>query len=281
MDLVSAAPPGSQIVELAGPLVLAYLLHWGLFGTLSVQIYLYYQAFPNDIRIKKSLVYTVYTIELTQTILVTHEAFTTFGYHFGNAAAITKVRLTQVAVAFLAGLVALIIQSFYAYRLYMFFKAWFLPGVIVVISLISAIGAFLIGVTTIEVGDLALLNTRADSAAAVLWWGGSALSDVMIAICMTYYLSMHDTAFRKTRALLSKLIRLTIETGSLTAFVGIMGLVLCLAFPGIYFTVPALVLPKLYANSMMVVFNTRFQILGGWDRYICHGLHLSSEFSAK
>lgn len=54
----------------------------------------------------------------------------------------------------------------------------------------------------------------------------------MIAICMTYYvyfsslcfflsnrisqLSMHDTAFRKTRALLSKLIRLTIETGSLT-----------------------------------------------------------------
>ncbi|KAJ7265309.1 hypothetical protein C8J57DRAFT_1622413 [Mycena rebaudengoi] len=104
MDLVSTAPSGSQIVKFSGPLILAYLLHWGLFGSLSVQICksprplqalqpelvldLYYQAFPNDTRFKKYLVYTVYTIEFAQTILSTHDAFATFGYDFTDAAAI-------------------------------------------------------------------------------------------------------------------------------------------------------------------------------------------------
>ncbi|KAJ7265308.1 hypothetical protein C8J57DRAFT_1718468 [Mycena rebaudengoi] len=175
----------------------------------------------------------------------------------------------------MAGMVAFIIQSFYAYRIYLFSNTctafpghrgkgnaviWFTPAVIVVVSLTSFIGAFLSGVTTFKVGDLKLLNTRTNYATYGVWWGASALSDVMIAVCMTYYLSTHDTVFRKTRALLSKLIRLTIETGSLTAT---MAFVFYLAFPGMYYTIPTLVLPKLYANSMMVVLNTRFQILGG------------------
>ncbi|KAJ6566768.1 hypothetical protein B0H19DRAFT_912397, partial [Mycena capillaripes] len=45
---------------------LRYLLHWGLFGTLSLQLYLCYQAFPRDRDFNKWLVYTVYVIEFMQ-----------------------------------------------------------------------------------------------------------------------------------------------------------------------------------------------------------------------
>ncbi len=68
------------------------------------------------------------------------------------------------------------------------------------------------------------------------WCGASALCDIIIAICMTYYVrsfypsfifidvdtisqlmrQRSTTNFRRTRILVTKIIRLTIETGSAT-----------------------------------------------------------------
>ncbi len=67
-----------------------------------------------------------------------------------------------------------------------------------------------------------------------IWCGGAALCDIVIAICMTYYVSSislsvisidvdtilqltRSTAhFRRTQMLVTKVVRLTIETGSVT-----------------------------------------------------------------
>ncbi len=67
-----------------------------------------------------------------------------------------------------------------------------------------------------------------------IWCGGSALCDIIIAVCMTYYASsiplsvisidvdtilqlMRSTAhFQRTQMLVTKVVRLTIETGSVT-----------------------------------------------------------------
>ncbi|KAJ6503137.1 hypothetical protein DFH09DRAFT_1201808, partial [Mycena vulgaris] len=80
------------------------LLNWGLFGTLSVQVYLYYQAFPNDRLATKCLVYIVFTIDVVQTILITHDAFATFEYGFGDFSAVTKLRLDWVTIPIIGGL---------------------------------------------------------------------------------------------------------------------------------------------------------------------------------
>lgn len=53
-------PAGYPIQQVSGPLIIACLLHWGLFGTLSVQLYLYYLAFPKDRTSTKCLVYGIY-----------------------------------------------------------------------------------------------------------------------------------------------------------------------------------------------------------------------------
>ncbi len=67
-----------------------------------------------------------------------------------------------------------------------------------------------------------------------IWCGASPLCDIVIAVCMTYYASsfslsvifidvdaisqliMLTTNFRRTQMLVTKIIRLTIETGSVT-----------------------------------------------------------------
>ncbi|KAJ7467729.1 hypothetical protein FB451DRAFT_1259235 [Mycena latifolia] len=249
MDPLSLAPPGFQIL-------LSYLFRWGLFGVLSVQLYIYHEAFPNDKLSVKCLVYTVYAIGLVETIVITHDAFQTFGYGFGDFLALTKINFAWLHIPVASGLVAFIGQSFYAYRVYILSaKSWVLPALIVAVSLASSLGAFLTAGWCLEVGDFSLVGSTKVYVAAGLWCGASAASDIIIAICMSYYLSSHVSGFRQTREFLSKLIRLTIETGSVTALVAITNVI-------IFFAFPLTIMPRLYSISILVVLNARCQIIG-------------------
>ncbi|KAJ7703724.1 hypothetical protein B0H17DRAFT_1194207 [Mycena rosella] len=199
----------------SGPLLLANLLHWGLFGTLSVQSYLYYQAFPKDKLSTKWLVYSVYALELVETILITYGAFAAFGYGFGDISALTNVNFDWLSIPVMSGLVAFVGQSFYAYRIHLLSKSWIISALIVIMALTSSVGGFLTGAFVLEAGNLALLNTRKVSAAAGVWCGASAFSDIIIAVSMIYYLSKRDTGYRNA-GLDFQVVRLTIETGALT-----------------------------------------------------------------
>ncbi|KAK0241068.1 hypothetical protein EDD85DRAFT_764844, partial [Armillaria nabsnona] len=101
-----------------------------------------------------------------------------------------------------------------------------------------------------------------------IWCGGSTLCDIVIAICMTYYLMHSNTSFRQTRIIVTKLIHLTIETGSVTAVVTLLSLILFFAFPGqTFYVTPAFIISKLYANTVYMVLNSRIRIIGGRDIY--------------
>lgn len=65
---------------------------------------LYYEAFPNDRLSVNYLVYGVYLIELARTILVTHDAFGSFGYGFGNIETLTNIHLNWLTVPILGGI---------------------------------------------------------------------------------------------------------------------------------------------------------------------------------
>ncbi|KAJ7214186.1 hypothetical protein C8J57DRAFT_954633, partial [Mycena rebaudengoi] len=223
---------------------------------------LYYLAFPNDRIFTKCLVYTVYTLELVQTMFMTRDAFQTFGYGFGDPAAITDLYFAWLYIPVMGGLVAFIGQSFYAYRIYILSKRWFVPVFIVIVRLMFFFSR--------RPSNYARHRMKVSLASSVdsfqtdaqhspkIWLGSSALSDISIAVCMTYYLSKSDTGFRRTHALVTRLIRLTVETGSLTAVVAVINLALLFAFPTkLYFVTGGLVLPKLYANTIYVILNAR------------------------
>ncbi|KAJ7704189.1 hypothetical protein B0H14DRAFT_3526763 [Mycena olivaceomarginata] len=238
--LIPAPPP---IVQVSGPLLLVYLLSWGLFGTLTVQVYFFYLAFPRDKRSNKILVYTVYLIELAQTIWLTHDAFAIFGYGFADFSALTKVYFEWLLVPVTSGLVAFISQSFYAYRVYVLSGSRIVPFIIVTIALTSSVAAFVTGAFTFEDSS----KPGKNKISLVIWCGGSALDDIIIAVCMTYFLTKRDTGFSHTNVLISKLTRLIIETGTFTATSRLQ----------------AVSSPKLYANTILVVLNSRIAIVGG------------------
>ncbi|KAJ6528750.1 hypothetical protein DFH09DRAFT_1371166 [Mycena vulgaris] len=269
MAPVSPVPPDFKVVEFSGPLLIGAFLNWGLFGTLSVQVYLYYQAFPNDRRITKCLVYILFSFGVVETILITYDAFATFGYGFGDVSAVTKLRLKWLTIPGIGGLVAFIGQSFYAYRIYLLSKSWFIPVFILALSLVSVVAAFLGSASGLEAQHVTGLTTAKNTAIAGVWLVSSCATDIIIAGCMAYYLSTVDSAYQQTRAFLSKLIRLTIETGSVTALATLTTLALFFAFPNrIYNFVPALMIPTLYTNTVLAVLNARIRIVGGRGTYL-------------
>ncbi|SJL07006.1 uncharacterized protein ARMOST_10349 [Armillaria ostoyae] len=182
-------PAGYTLAELSGPMIVGCLLNWGLFGTLSVQLYLYYLAFPNDRRFTKNLVYGIYVIEFVQTMLVARDMFVTFGYGFGDMDALTRVDLYSLTVPIMGAVAACIGQGFYAYRIFILSKSRIIPIFIICISLTNSVASMLTAIYGFQAGTLAKLNTRKMHIAVGISCGAAALCDILIAICMTYYAS--------------------------------------------------------------------------------------------
>ncbi|KAK0236463.1 hypothetical protein EDD85DRAFT_954322 [Armillaria nabsnona] len=261
-------PAGYPIEQLTGPFIVGCLLNWGLFGTLSVQLYLYYLAFPNDRRSLKHLVYGIYLIEFVQTILVAHDTFATFGYGFGDMDALARINFFWLTVPIMSAVAACVGQGFYAYRIFILSKSRIIPVFVICVSFTGSVAAIISGVYCFQAGTTTKLNNRKTYIAVGLSCGASALCDIIIAICMTYYLICSSTHFHRTRMLLTKLIRLTIETGSMTAVVALLSFVLFIVFPNqSFYMTPALLMPKLYANAVYMVLNSRIRIIGGRDMY--------------
>ncbi|KAK0484820.1 hypothetical protein IW261DRAFT_1458871, partial [Armillaria novae-zelandiae] len=262
-------PTGYPVVELTGPsVIVGCLLNFGLFGTLSVQIYLYYLAFPNDRRFVKYLVYGIYIIEFAQTMLVAYDAFAMYGYGFGDLDSLTRTGLSGLTVPIMGAVAACIGQFFYAYRIFILSKSRIIPILIICISLINFGASMFAGIYAFQEVITAKLNTQKMHIAVGIWCGAAALCDILVAICMTYYLMRSTTNFRRTRMLVSKIVRLIIETGSMTAVAALLNGVLFIVLPhqSSYIAL-GLVLPKLYANSVYMVLNSRFRIIGGRDTY--------------
>ncbi|KAK0226536.1 hypothetical protein IW262DRAFT_774035 [Armillaria fumosa] len=261
-------PAGYPIERLSGPLIVGFLLHWGLFGTLSIQLYLYYLAFPKDRKFTKCLVYGVYIIEFAQTMLLTHDAFVSFGYGFGDLDALTNVHLNWLFVPIMGGIAASVGQSFYAYRIFILSRSRIVPAFISCVSLISFVASIIAGVCTDQADVISKINSPRISIPIGILCAGYALCDITIAICMTYYLIRSSTGLHRTQILVTKLIRLIIETGSLTAAIALVISILFFAFPHeAFYVTPSLIISKLYANTIYMVLNSRIRIMGGRDTY--------------
>ncbi|KAK0196027.1 hypothetical protein F5146DRAFT_1175969 [Armillaria mellea] len=255
-------PTGYPIERLSGPLIVGYLLHWGLFGTLSVQLYLYYLAFPKDNKFTKYLVYGIYIVELVQTMFVTHDAFAIFGYGFGDIDALTGMHFDWLTIPLMSAVVACVGHAFYAYRLAILSRSRIVPACVICVSLTSSVAAIITSVDAFQEGDFTKVHNRKTSIAVGIWLGSSALCDIVIALIHS------NTGFRQTRILVTKLIRLTIETGSVTAVTASFDLIFFFVSPHqAAFLTPAIILPKLYANTVYMVLNSRIRIMGGRDNY--------------
>ncbi|KAF9254831.1 hypothetical protein L218DRAFT_1009254 [Marasmius fiardii PR-910] len=229
----------------------------------SCKLYIYYTAFPDDRIVPKTLVYSTFIAETVQTVMITYDAFQDFGFGFGNVGVLDRMNLLWFDCCIMDGLVAFIVQGYFAYRIHLLSKSKTIAGLVLLMALAQVSGAIATGVIAKNVGAFSRIREPC-FIPALFWLGGSAACDVTIAIAMTYVLSQLNNAFSETRDLVKRVIRLTMETGSLTAAFAAIDLILFLVYPTQdYHITPALALAKVYSNSLLVVFNSRVRIQGG------------------
>ncbi|PBK99130.1 hypothetical protein ARMGADRAFT_1074026 [Armillaria gallica] len=250
----------TNVEVLTGAVFIGNLLNWGLFGCLVVQIHFYYLNYSSDRPVIRGLVAFAFVLEFVQTILVTHDAFITFCSQWGTPSALLRVGYIWLTLPIFGSLMSFVAQSFYAWRLRLLTKAFWLPAIIVFISLTQFIAGIITGVIVIGINDVRELSKSFK--AASVWLAGTAVCDIIIAGCMVYFLRKSKTGFHRTDALLTRIIVITIETGLASAAVATLDMILFLKYRDQnWHLCTAMMLSKLYANSLLVVLNSRRRIV--------------------
>ncbi|KAK0502467.1 hypothetical protein EDD18DRAFT_692431 [Armillaria luteobubalina] len=258
----------TEVYELTGPRLIGCFLSLVLYGILCDQVYIYYISFPKDNQASKMVVYLLWVSESVQTAMIIYYTFNTFCYEFGNLAGLDEVDTAWFTVPVMSGFVGCIAQLFYAWRMYKFNKkARWLCITLSMIAFIQISAAICCGIQVRNSGHYSKIqNNSGIKATVIIWLGGSVLCDTAIALCMIYLLCRAQTGLKSTRVLLSRLIRLTIETGTATAVIAIIDMTLYLtSHNNSYYVVPANCLVKVYSNTVLAVCNSRMtgRIRGG------------------
>jgi hypothetical protein len=88
----------------------------------------------------------------------------------------------------------------------------------------------------------------------MVWFGCTVTCDLIVTSGMVYYLIKSKTGFRRTDAMLTRLVRLIIETGFATTVIAVVDLALFAGVTGnnVHF-ITDLMVSKLYANNLLIV----------------------------
>ncbi|KJA27653.1 hypothetical protein HYPSUDRAFT_867066 [Hypholoma sublateritium FD-334 SS-4] len=232
----------------AASVVLGTMAQWILFGVLLVQAYLYCIAFPEDRRFLKLNVLVQLLLETVQTVMFTYDIF----HHFTRAdpAELNEAGTSWLSITLMIGVIASITQGFYCYRVCVLTRSKYAVVLISMLSLGQLSAAIYVTVQEKRVNILtSLLSQNAATIGIIIWAACSFSCDILIAAIMSYYLKKRDTGFEDTHDIIVRLIRLSIETGCITALLD--GVVLVLT----------------YSNSMMAMLNSRVKPVSNAPTY--------------
>jgi len=239
------------------------LFNWLLFGVFSVQVYIYSRTFGNDKLWMKLLVYTVSLIELVQTIMNGYDTYQWFVKGFGDVGGLARTFLSPVDIPLFAGVTSLLVQLFFCYRIYKINSSYIIAVVpIGLISLAQAICAIYGAVANLRLTTHVFQVAQTEKRIVFVWLIGTSVADVSIAVIMTILLlRSRRQEHRFSSGILEKIVRMTIETNTITAAAAII----CLGvYSGVssaaYFYAPSAIVGKLYSNTLLATFNNRIAL---------------------
>uniref|UniRef100_V5EWD4 DUF6534 domain-containing protein n=2 Tax=Kalmanozyma brasiliensis (strain GHG001) TaxID=1365824 RepID=V5EWD4_KALBG len=252
-----------------GCMYIGVMLNVWLYGFSIVQAYIYYVNFKND---KPLMRYFVLFLVIADSINAVFDQVFMYQYlvsNFGNLVYATKSNRAFAADPVMTGIIAFSTQLFFAWRVYKLMHSKIMPALIATgaaVSLLSAIG------TTVGVEIVLFFQEfQKFQVVVILWLGFAALTDVLITGSLVWTLNKSRTGFAGTDDVITKLIRMTLQTGALTTVFAIVDLVLFLTSTTTLHLVFNLPLAKLYVNSLLSTLNARVTIGQGAQQYTMEG----------
>jgi len=241
---------------LFGPMLIGVLLNVALYGVMTTQMLTYYQRYANESAWTRYFMLYLFIVESTVVVVQVGIIFQPLIIDYGALKALVFAPKMLPGDSFLIAIVSAPIQMFAAWRIKVITKSYIVPAFISLWALASGssgIAMFATVLQTPKFRDFDKFKT-----VATMWLVCSAACDILIAGGMTYALLTRKTGFSMTDGHINRIVRLTIETGSLTAIFALVNVMLFLVFP---FTtlnfIVAFPRPNLYTCSVLAMLNSR------------------------
>ncbi|KAJ3892773.1 hypothetical protein GG344DRAFT_87567 [Lentinula edodes] len=207
-----------------------------------VQTWFYFSRYPGDLWYIKCLVAIVWVFDSIHQALISHTVYFYVVTNFSNPT--EQANLLEVLFN---GLIGFLVQSFLTMRVWKKLGEWLtrLCHVVPLFDLTSS------------------ANQDAPSSLSMTVNVLGAVSDVIIAAGLFYFLHRSRTGFKKSDTMISKLIMFTVSTGLLTSVCAVASLLSILIwgktliYVAFYFS-----LGRLYSNSLLATLNARKGIRG-------------------
>ncbi|KDR82573.1 hypothetical protein GALMADRAFT_237962 [Galerina marginata CBS 339.88] len=238
-----------------GPILIGFTFNAILLGVMMTQVYIYYTSFKRDKIWIKIFVAVLFFFDILNTACDVAYIYEALIIHFGDTAYLNVVTWLFDTDPAITGVIVSSVQTFFAWRIYLLTKNWILPLVIVTTAISGGVTAIL---TPVEVAKAPFFVYLIRSKVTIIiWLSSEVLGDILITAILVTYLTRRKTGFERSDMLIDKIIRITIQTGLVTAIVATINLLVYLLNPtGLHllFNFP---LAKLYSNSLMSTLNSR------------------------
>ncbi|KAH7912352.1 hypothetical protein BJ138DRAFT_1148499 [Hygrophoropsis aurantiaca] len=240
-----------------GSLVMTFAL-----GIVTIQTYHYYRRYPNDPAWLKTLVAVVLLSAIVHTITVLAGMYDVSVIEFGQVAAelLTPLPTGLSGSILLSGLLAPLVQAYFAYRVYVVSAHIYMPMVCWTFSLSRFVGSMALAAFAFKVPSLETFGASYGWLLTTVLVLG-AVNDTLIAGNMCYYLkSERDFTLRMGRSAkpLDRMIAYTIETGFLTSLTAILIMICFLSLPDNFTWIAFyFFFGEIFANTLLASLNAR------------------------
>ncbi|KAK0214559.1 hypothetical protein IW262DRAFT_278484 [Armillaria fumosa] len=214
----------------------------------------------------KVMVVMVFVLDTVQQVFVTHTLYEYLVVHYYDPANLGVVEWSLLAQVAPSGFIALLVQSFFTYRVYILSRKN-IPITLFLGSLVLGefgvtMAYFVRGWSVKLVAEIpSKLSDLSRSMNAV-----GAAGDMCITISLIYLLQRSKSGFRRTDAMMNQLILFSLNSGLLTSICAITSLILVLVCPDTFLYITFyIILGRLYTNSFLATLNARFKIRGQQD----------------
>ncbi|BGP15932.1 hypothetical protein JCM10213v2_003924 [Rhodosporidiobolus nylandii] len=243
--------PQQQLVAAFG---LGTALNTALFGINWQQVLLYMRT-NRDNSIYRSAVSFVTLVGTLHTFFSLHAIWQYSVTALVNPSLFLSSPWSFAVDPLLTALIACVVQSSYAWRIYLLSKRspW-LPSLIVALTVVQ-LGMAIYG-TVRALQDSSWSHINSLSWVVGTWLGCVASADILITATLTFYLRRARSDFEQTNSLLGRLILMTVEHNGLTAVTAIVSAALFGAGTT-YHLVAGLAIGKFYQISFLASLNAR------------------------
>ncbi|KAH0582165.1 hypothetical protein H2248_011817 [Termitomyces sp. 'cryptogamus'] len=246
-----------------------------VWGVSCLQLFLFFVNSELDSAFLKTLLVSLWILDTANEILILMSNWPVLILQYGRIAGLKETQPELMSHAWIEYLMGMVVQIYFIHRIYKLSITMLPVGIkfnmilgTIILLLILSIAQPVLAIAYVVDGygkPLSIIGSKREIHIALMIRGLSVFVDVCIAIAMVY-LIYGKGHFSRSRRMISRLMIVVVSTGSLTAILSVIMLVLVAVYPnGLHFTMIDYASSSIYFSTLLANLNSRSFVRGTMD----------------